>query len=289
MSRQVPVSAGTQEQSSSAVPFELNQAPASRPLDGGTQLRWLIPVAVVAAIVVATLATGWHGHLSVETLMAHRATLHGLVNGHRLVAVIAFIAVYTTAVALSVPGGALLTTTGGFMFGTLIGGAASVTAATLGATVVFVIVRYAAGGLANRLRLRGTGPLGAKLAERFRDDAFCYIVFLRLVPFFPFWLINLASAPAGVALVPFVAATAIGIIPASFAFAFFGAGLNDLIARQEQNYQACLAERQDICHLDFHVTVAASPELIASLIVLGLLALIPPAIKAYRSARKSKG
>ena len=259
-------------------------------LDGGdTAWRWLIPVAVVAAIVAATLATGWHRHLSVETLMAHRATLHGLVNDHRLVAVFAFIAVYTTAVALSVPGGALLTTHGrihvrnpdrrcglrdggdpwrhrGFRW----------------------IVRYAAGGLANRLRLRGTGPLGAKLAERFRDDAFCYIVFLRLVPFFPFWLINLASAPAGVALVPFVAATAIGIIPASFAFAFFGAGLNDLIARQEQNYQACLAERQDICHLDFHVTVAASPELIASLIVLGLLALIPPAIKAYRSAHKSK-
>ena len=132
---------------------------------------------------------------------------------------------------------------------------------------------------------RRAGPLGEKLAAGFRKDAFCYLVFLRLVPLFPFWLVNLVPAPAGVGLVPFVAATALGIIPATFAFAFFGAGLSSAIEAQEGAYHAFVAAQQMGCRLDFDFKTAATPELIGGLVALGLMALIPPAIKRYRARR----
>ena len=81
----------------------------------------------------------------------------------------------------------------------------------------------------------------ARLAEGFREDAFSYLLFLRLVPAFPFFLVNLVPALAGVGLAPFVAATALGIIPATFTFAFVGAGLDSVIAAQGAAYNACIA------------------------------------------------
>jgi uncharacterized membrane protein YdjX (TVP38/TMEM64 family) len=270
--------------------IELNRAPDSRSkpsqsADRRTAIGRLVPLGIVLAIMAVAVATGWHRQLTLETLARHRASIESLVDTHQTIAILAFMAVYAAAVALSFPGAAILTVSGGMLFGTLVGGLAAMAAATLGATVIFLIAKYAFGGVAGSLWTRRAGPLGEKLAAGFRKDAFCYLVFLRLVPLFPFWLVNLVPAPAGVGLVPFVAATALGIIPATFAFAFFGAGLNSAIEAQESAYHACVAAQQAGCRLDFDFKTAATPELIGGLVALGLMALIPPAIKRYRARR----
>ena len=249
----------------------------------------LIPLGVVLAVMALAVAMGWHRQLSFETLVRHRAAVEELVAAHRVMAILTFIAVYAAAVALSFPGAALLTVAGGAIFGTLIGGLAAATAATLGATSIFLITKYACSCVAQCGWTRRAVPLAEKLAAGFRKDAFCYLVFLRLVPLFPFWLINLISAPAGVALVPFVTATALGILPATFAFAFFGAGLSSAIVAEESAYQACVAAGEAGCHLDFDLQAAITPELIGGLVVLALIALIAPVVRLSGLAAASQG
>jgi len=264
--------------------IEINQA--QRSADHRLTLGRLIPLGVVLAAMGFAVAMGWHRQVSLETLVRHRSSIEELVAAHRALAIFGFIAVYVTAVALSFPGAALLTVVGGAIFGTLIGAVAAVTAATLGATVIFLVTKFACGCVASRGWTRRATPLAEKLAAGFRKDAFCYLVFLRLVPLFPFWLINLISAPAGVALVPFVGATALGIIPATFAFAFFGASLNTAIVAQESVYRACVATGEAGCHLDFDLQAAITPQLLGGLAILALIALIPPVVRRYCATRQ---
>lgn len=258
---------------SDVMSIEINQAHGSA--DRRPALGRLIPFGIILAVMAFAVAMGWHRQVSVEMLVRHHSAIAELVAAHRAAAILVFIAVYAAAVALSFPGAALLTVGGGAIFGTVTGGLAAVTAATLGATVIFLVTKFACGCVAGR----GWARRAEKLAAGFRKEAFYYLVFLRLVPLFPFWLVNLIAAPAGVALVPFVAATALGIIPATFAFAFFGAGLESVIAAQESLYWACVATRAADCHLDFDVRAAITPELVGGLVILGLIALIPPVVR----------
>ena len=117
----------------------------------------------------------------------------------------------------------------------------------------------------------------------FAPDAFSYLLFLRLVPIFPFWLVNLVPAVCGVSLATFVAASVLGMIPATFAFAFVGAGLDSVVAAQEAAYQACVTAGRTDCRLDFHLRTAITPEIMAALAALGVLALIPVVVKRLRA------
>ena len=121
------------------------------------------------------------------------------------------------------------------------------------------------------------------MAEGFRADAFSYLLFLRLVPIFPFWLVNLVPAVCGVSLATFAAATALGVIPATFAFAFVGAGLESVVVAQEAAYRACVAAGQTDCRLEFHLKTVMTPEIMAALAALGVLALIPVVVKRLRA------
>jgi uncharacterized membrane protein YdjX (TVP38/TMEM64 family) len=257
--------------------------PSSRTAEGqvrGFSALRLWPLLVVALAFAVVYGLGWHRELSWHTLIRHRAVIDAFVAAHRLAAVAAFIALYVAVAALSIPAGAVLTTIGGFLFGTVVGGLSAVVGATIGATIVFLIARSAIG----EHLLRRAGPLAAKFAAGFRADAFSYMLFLRLVPF-PFWLVNLAPALFGVRLTTFVTATAIGIIPASFAFAFFGAGLDSAISAHAEAYHACLAAGRGDCRTDFDPAVMLTPELLAALVLLAVLGLIPVAVKRWRRRR----
>lgn len=261
--------------------IEVDQTQPPQSAERANAFGRLVPLGVILTLMVFAFAMGWHRQLSLETLVRHRSAIDDFVNAHWAIAILTFVAVYAAAVALSFPAGALLTVAGGMIFGTLVGGLAAVVAATLGATAIFLITKFAFGCGAGCRWVCRAGPLGEKLAAGFHKDAFYYLVFLRLVPLFPFWLVNLISAPAGVTLAPFVAATVVGIIPATFAFAFFGAGLSSAITAQGKLYQACLAARQVGCRLDFDLQAAATPELICGLVIIGLLALVPPVARHY--------
>jgi uncharacterized membrane protein YdjX (TVP38/TMEM64 family) len=242
-----------------------------------------VPLAIVVVGAVTAVAMGWHRALSLETLIQHRAAIDGFIASHRIAALAAFFFLYVAVVALSIPGGAILTISGGILFGTLAGGIVAVVGATAGATIVFLVARSAIGEFLTR---RATG-LARKLTRGFYQDAFTYLLFLRLVPLFPFWLVNLVPALCGVGLGTYVGATAIGIVPGTFAFAFFGAGLDSAMAAEETAYRACMAAGQADCSLHFDLRAAATPQLVLALIALGIIALAPVAVKRFKASRMS--
>jgi uncharacterized membrane protein YdjX (TVP38/TMEM64 family) len=244
-------------------------------------VRRLAPVAAVVLVMALVFAMGWHRFLSLETLVRHRAAIDGFVAVRCGLAVAAFVAIYVAAVALSIPGAAILTIMGGILFGWLVAALAAIVGATIGATIVFLIARGACG----ESILRRAGPLAAKLAEGFRQDAFHYLLFLRLVPVFPFWLVNLAPAVVGVRLTTFVLATALGIIPGTFAYALVGNGLDSVIAAQEAAYQACIGAGRPDCRLNFSMSALLTPQLLAAFVALGVVALIPVVVRKWRARR----
>jgi len=262
--------------------------PAATPAaaaDRRARVRRLWPVAVVMLAMAFVFIMGWHRELSLETLVRHHAAVDDLVTAHYPVALLAFVVLYITAVALSVPGAVFLTIAGGILFGAVVGGLAAIIGATIGATFVFLIARTACG----ESLVRRAGPRAMKIADGFRADAFSYLLFLRLVPVFPFWLVNLAPALVGVPLGTFVAATALGIVPGTFAYALVGAGLGSVVLAQEDLYNACLEAGRSDCRLDFDMTAAVTPELLAAIAALGVVALIPIAVRRLRARAPSAG
>jgi len=242
-------------------------------------IRKVGPLAIVAIIAVTAIGLGWHPALSLETVMRHRTAIDGFIAAHWVVALSAYCLLYLSAVAFSIPGATVLTICGGLLFGTLVGGALAVVSATSGAAIAFLIARSAFG----EFLTRHAGVLAAKLTREFRHNAFAYLLFLRVAPIFPFWLVNVVPALCGIGLATFVAATAIGILPATFTFAFFGAGLDTAIEAQEAAFRACLAAGEDSCKLHFDLTTAATPQLVIAFVALSIVALVPIAIKRLRA------
>lgn len=225
----------------------------------------LLPLAVLAILISAAFVFRIDRYLTLDALRDNRAALLAFVETNRLQAAGAFMLAYAAVVALSVPGASIMTLAGGFLFGVPLGASLTVIGATFGATVLFLIARSAAGDF---MRQR-TGPFLARMSEGFSKDAFNYLLFLRLVPAFPFWVVNLAPALLGMRLVPFVVATALGIIPGTAVYTAFGASLGHVFdAGGEVDVKAVF-----------------SPTLIAALVGLGLLALLPVVLKRFRERR----
>lgn len=249
-------------------------------------LKRLAPLIALAALALLVVALGGHRYLSLQAIADNRQALARLIEDHFLLALLLYVAAYVAAVALSLPGAVYLTLAGGFLFGWLVGGAAAVLGATVGATLIFLIARTSFGEpLAER-----AGPWLAKLRAGFQADALHYLLFLRLVPAFPFWLVNLAPALLGVPLRTFVIATAIGIVPATFAFAIAGAGLDSVLEAQRQAYEACLAAPvppSQPCRFAIEPSTLVTRELIAAFAALGALALLPVVVKRWRNGSAS--
>ena len=246
-------------------------------------IRRLLPLlAVVLLAAIAYVAVG-HGTLSFEALVNRRVAIATFVTEHRVLAVLCYIGLYMATVALSVPGAAFLTVAGGFLFGLVVGASAAVIGATTGATLIFLAARTALG----EPLLRRAGPRAQQLAQGFRDDAFSYLLFLRLVPAFPFFLVNLVPAFASVGLGTFVAATALGVIPAALVYAFAGTGLDSVITAQKIAYNDCLAAGRADCRLAFEAMDIFTPQLLGALVALGLLALVPVVVRRVRARRRA--
>jgi uncharacterized membrane protein YdjX (TVP38/TMEM64 family) len=228
----------------------------------------LLPLLVLVAGLGAFFALGLQHYVTFEALAHHREMLLAWVAAHRLAAPIVYVIVYVVAVALSVPGGIWLTITGGFLFGTIAGSAYTVIGATLGAMAVFLAARSAVGDLLLRAR---AGTALQRMEEGFRRDAFNYLLVLRLVPLFPFFLVNLVPAFLGVPLRTYVAATVLGIIPAVFVFASVGNGLG-----------AVFDTGGEKPHL------LTAPVLLP-LVGLAVLALIPVVYRAVKRRRGERG
>lgn len=187
-------------------------------------LKRYIPVAVVFIAFTVFFVGGFQDVLSFETLAQNRADILAWTAANQVLAVAAFIALYVVVVSLSLPGGMVLTLAGGFVFGGSLAAAYVVMGATMGATVIFLAARYA---FADLFQDR-VGTNMAKMKDGFRKNAFSYLLFLRLVPVFPFWLVNLVPALLDVKIGTYVVATFFGIIPGTFVYAHVGAGLGEV-------------------------------------------------------------
>lgn len=226
---------------------------------------WIAAAAVGAFVLLRW--SGLAGYLSLETLRTHREALSNWVDAHLLLASLAYVATYVVAVAFSLPGAFFLTLAGGFLFGALLGTLLTVVGATIGATLVFLFARTLFGDHA----LDRFGATAQKLSDGIRRNAASYLLVLRLVPLFPFFLVNLVPAFVGVPLTTFVITTFFGIIPGTSVFALAGAGLGSVL---DQGGAITLGS-------------ILTPQIIAGLVLLAALSLAAIPVKKRFAARDS--
>ena len=241
--------------------------------------RWL-PLIVLAALVLGAYALGLQKYVSLEVIATNRDFLETYVANHLLLAVLIYSAVYVGVVALSLPGAGILSIVGGFVFGWALSAPITVVAATIGAIIVFQIVKTSLGAtLAEK-----AGPFVQRLSDGFAEDAFNYLLFLRLVPAFPFFVINAVAGVSRVPLKTFILATFVGIIPGSYAFAWLGRGLGSVIDAQSLVHNACVAEKGAAnCPFELSVTSLVTPQLLLAFAALGVVSLIPVALKKWKA------
>jgi len=212
---------------------------------------------VFTGAVAAFFALGGYRYLSLDTIKGNRDALLAFTEAHYAQAVIIAFLVYVAAAAFSLPGGLLLSLTCGFLFGRWTGTVLVVLAASIGATLLFLAARYV---FADSARKR-LGALGEKINAGFTRNAFSYMLFLRLVPAFPFFLVNLAPAFTSIPLRTFVLATFIGIIPGTFVFVNLGETLGRIDSLQG----------------------LVSWETLGAFALLGILALVPVVVRKLSS------
>jgi len=225
----------------------------------------MAPPLVLVAGLAAFFALDLNRYLSFSALGEHRATLLAWVGSHSLLAPVIYMLAYIIVVAFSLPGGAVMTISGGFLFGAAMGGIYAVTGATLGATALFLIAKTSLGDYL----LAKAGPAIKKMQAGFDENALSYMFVLRLIPLFPFFLVNLAPAFLGVSLRVYLIATFFGIMPGTFVYALVGAGLGSVFDRGET----------------FTLAGVMTPQMIAALAGLGLLALAPVIYKKLKGRR----
>jgi uncharacterized membrane protein YdjX (TVP38/TMEM64 family) len=244
---------------------------APAPVAEGRWRRWLrwLPLVLLLGVSAIVLVSGAAHLLSLDRLLASRAWLRGFVEVGYLRALVAAYCLYVGAVVVSVPATLILTMICGFLFGILPGALTAVCAATTGAAIVFAIGRGPGADLLRRLG----GTLLAGLAEGFRRDAFGYIVILRLLPLFPFWVTNIAPAAFGVKMRVFVLATFLGLLPGAFVYATTGAGIEDVVAAHETAKAACLAAGEGGCDNALALRALVTPKMVAGLALLAIFAL----------------
>ncbi|GJM03226.1 MAG: TVP38/TMEM64 family protein [Rhodomicrobium sp.] len=258
-------------------------APVEQIERNSSLIRRFLPVAILIAVMATVFGTGLHEYLSLKQLALHLEELRSFIESNHFAAIGIYILLYIAIAALSIPGGLIVTVAGGLLFGWFIGTLATVIGATIGATLLFLIARSSLG---EPLRERA-GPWLSQFQQGFEQDAFNYLLFLRLVPAFPFWLVNLAPAFLGVKLWTYITTTFIGIIPGTLAFAYTGYGLESVIRSQKQAYENCITEKgsEAGCSFTLEASSLVTKEIIIAFILLSVMALLPVLIKRLRNKR----
>lgn len=229
-------------------------------------------VALFAAVLVllaAGVGFGLNRYFDWNTLQAHRDELRMLVDSYWYFVIPIYLALYAVLVVSSVPGCVVMTIIGGFLFGQIFGSLLAATGATMGATIVFVVAR---GALGPWIRRRA-GPWVVKVERGFAENGLSFLLVLRLIPIFPFFILNLVLPFVGLPLRLYVLGTFLGILPANFIYGSFGAGLGAIFDRGET------------------VTLRSilTPEMVMGLGGLALLALLPVLYKYWQHRRRTRG
>lgn len=227
--------------------------------------RWL-PLIVLITLLILFFGFHLDHYVNFSTLRDNRRLLIAWTEIHFLTASLIYIVFYTLAVAISIPGAVFLTLAGGFLFGIFPGLLFVIFSATLGATLLFLAVRSAFG----ESLAKSASGWTEKMRKGFQNHAFSYLLTLRLIPLFPFWVVNIVPALLNVNLKTFVTATLLGIIPGSAVYVILGSELSQILAKNQTPNLAIIFE----------------PFLLIPLIALGLLSLMPVLYQSH-SRKKS--
>lgn len=215
----------------------------------------LLPLLTLIALLILFFYFQLERYVSFNALKEHRSLLVSWTQTHYALAVLLFMGVYITAVAISVPGAIFLTLTGGFLFGIVWGTVFVVISATIGATLLFFAVRTALNEWLNKK----TAAWIVKMREGFQKNAFSYLFMLRLIPLFPFWVVNIVPGLLNVRTKTFILATFLGIIPGSLIYVMVGNGLG---------YIFDSGDKPDLA-------IIFTPKILLPLIGLALLSIVP--------------
>ena len=223
---------------------------------------------IIIAIVAAFGAFFLRDYLTFQALSENRETLLAFRDANYLLTVLSFIAAYVVIVAFSLPGATIATLTGGFLFATFPGALFNVTAATIGATAIFLAARW---GFGEKLgaRLEGSDGVVKKIKDGIDENQWSMLFLIRLVPAVPFFMANLVPSFLEVPLRRFMISTFFGIIPGTVVYTSVGAGLGEVFARGETPNLGIIFE----------------PAIIGPIIGLCILAALPILIKALRGKK----
>lgn len=232
--------------------------------------RWRKRLPLLVVLVAAVVgAVALRDHLGFEALRDNREALLAFRDSHYALTVLAFVAAYVAIVALSLPGATAATLTGGFLFGVFPGALLNISAATIGAVLIFLAVRAGIGqGMAARIDA-GDGRI-KRLSDAIRANGFLVLLSIRLVPIVPFFVMNVVPALIGVRVTVFAASTFLGIIPGGLVYTWVGAGLGEVFER---------GETPDL-------GVIFAPQILGPLLALAALSLLPVALRRLRPAEQ---
>ena len=221
----------------------------------------LIGIAVVAIIGFFTLKD----YLSFESLRDNREALLAWRDANFVVASLGFIAVYIAIVAFSLPGAAIISLTGGFLFGLFPGAFYNIVAATIGAVLIFTAARMGLGEYLSR-KMDSAGGVVGKIKAGLDENEVSFLLLMRLVPAFPFFVANLVPALVGTKLRTFAWTTLIGIIPGGVVYTWVGSGLGEVFAR---------GETPDL-------GIIFDPKILGPILALCALSVLPIILKAFK-------
>lgn len=237
-----------------------------------SRIRRFAPIALIVAALALAYALGLHRYVSLSALADYRDDLKNLVAEWPVLAPVGYALFYAVAVAISFPAASVLSVCAGLLFGWLLGTVVIAVGATTGATALFLAARGASAG---RLRQR-LGGAAERFASGFENDAFGYLLALRLAPVFPFFVINIAPAFFNVPLRTYVLATAIGILPGCLAYAWLGNGLDATLV------SAANAGRE------LTVGDLVTPEILIAFAALSAVALLGTLVSRWRRLKGGK-
>jgi uncharacterized membrane protein YdjX (TVP38/TMEM64 family) len=225
-------------------------------------IKRFLPLIIILLGMGAIYFSGFYRYFSFDCLKLYHQNLKDYISAHPVAVPILYIFIYIVLTALSVPGAIFLTLLGGYLFPQPLSTIYVVFGATCGATLIFLAARTA---LADFLRERA-GPFLKKMEQGFQENAASYLLFLRFVPLFPFWIVNIAPAFFGVRLRTFIWTTLIGITPGSIVFTLAGGGLEKIFETNQA----------------FSIGTIFNTQLKIALILLGLFSLVPILIKKVK-------
>lgn len=228
-------------------------------------MKKYIPLMVILVLSACVWFFNLYTYFSFDTLKVHQQFLDDFVAQNKILSVVIYCIIYIAVVGLSIPGAAFMTLAGGFLLGQWIGTMAAVFSATLGASLLFLSAKNASADLLSKK----AGAWAQKMQSGFSENAFSYLLTLRLIPIFPFVAINLAAALFQIPLRTFFWGTFLGIMPGSFVYVSMGVALRAVIQMP-----------------DFSSHIILDPKIFVAFIGLGLLSLLPILYK-YLGQKKS--